>query len=177
MQEQAISNSTAITVNAVGQLYVDHHHWLVCWLRKKLGSFHHADDVAHDTFLRVLLSPDTHILHAPKAYLAATATNLMIDAARRRKLEQAYLESLMLISEDQHEFSPEQYQEAIEVLSLLASMLSGLPDKPRRAFLMSRLEDLSYAEIADRLDVSVSMVKQYLAKVMVHCYALMHSAP
>ncbi|SNR69192.1 RNA polymerase sigma-70 factor, ECF subfamily [Methylobacillus rhizosphaerae] len=177
MQEQSVSDSKAITVNAVGQLYVDHHHWLVCWLRKKLGAVHHADDFAHDTFLRILLAPDSKILREPKAYLAATATNLMIDAARRRKLEQAYLESLMLISEDRYEFSAEQYQEAIETLNLLASMLGGLPDKPRRAFLMSQFEDLSYVEIADKLGVSVSMVKQYLAKVMVHCYTLMHRMP
>lgn len=177
MDEQAIPDSPAVSVSAVGQLYADYHHWLVCWLRKKLGSVHHADDYAQDTFVRVLLKPDGQVLRAPKAYLAATATNLMIDAARRRKLEQAYLESLMLIREGQHEFSPEQYQEAVEMLNALAAMLSGLPEKASRAFLMSRFEDLSYEEIAARLGVSVSMVKQYLAKVMVHCYALMHPSP
>lgn len=177
MEEQAVSDSSMTVMGTVGKLYAEHHHWLVCWLRKKLGSVHHADDYAQDTFLRVLLAPDSKVLRAPKAYLAATATNLMIDAARRRKLEQAYLESLMLISEDQHEFSPEQYQEAIDALNMLAAMLSNLPEKACRAFLMSRLEDLSYEEIAQRLGVSVSMVKQYLAKVIVHCYALLHPAP
>ena len=177
MQEQSISESTVLTADTVRQLYSQHHHWLVCWLRKKLGSVHYADDYAQDTFLRVLLAPDSKVLRAPKAYLAATATNLMIDAARRRKLEQAYLESLMLISEDQHEFSPEQYQEAIDALNMLAAMLSSLPEKACRAFLMSRLEDLSYEEIAQRLGVSVSMVKQYLSKVIVHCYAVLHPLP
>lgn len=143
------------------------------WLVRKLGAHHHAEDIAQDTFTRVLHAPQQS-LQFPKAFLATTATNLIIDEARRRKLEQAYLESLLLISEHNHEFSPEQYQEALDILHQLSSVMLSLSDKARQAFLMHMLEDLTYAEIAHRLGVSTSMVKQYLAKAMVHCYQVLH---
>ena len=53
-------------------------------------------------------------------------------------------------------------------------MLTGLGSKVREAFLLSQLQGLRYSEIAERLGVSVSMVKKYMAKATEHCllYAL-----
>ena len=48
-------------------------------------------------------------------------------------------------------------------------MLDGLGPKIKQAFLLSQLEGLGYAEIAQRLGVSVSSVKKYMAKVVEHC--------
>lgn len=64
----------------------------------------------------------------------------------------------------------------METLNAIAHMLEGLPEKPRRAFLMSRLDERPYADIAIELGVSVSMVKQYIAKVLVHCYTIVYGA-
>lgn len=171
-----LTKSSANTGHLDGftQLFSDHQHWLLAWLIRKLGTRHHAEDIAQDTFMRVLNSPLPGFIQFPKALLATTATNLIIDEARRRKLEQAYLESLLLISEQDHAFSPEQYQEALDLLHQLANVLLSLSDKARQAFLMNMLEDMSYAEIALKLGVSVSMVKQYLAKAMVLCYQALH---
>lgn len=48
-------------------------------------------------------------------------------------------------------------------------MLDGLPPKVREAFLLAHLVELSYAEIAERLRVSTSSVKQYLTKANREC--------
>lgn len=58
--------------------------------------------------------------------------------------------------------------------SLLAidALLDGLPTKARQAFLMSQLEGLKYAEIAERLGVSLSMVKKYMLQAMTHCMGI-----
>ena len=48
-------------------------------------------------------------------------------------------------------------------------MLDGLSRKARAAFLLSQLEGLTYAEIAERLMVSVSSVKKYVARATEHC--------
>jgi RNA polymerase sigma-19 factor, ECF subfamily len=68
--------------------------------------------------------------------------------------------------------SPERIAAAIDELAAIAQLLDGLPAKPRRAFLLSRLDGLGYGEIAAELGVSTSMVKQYIARVLSHCYAL-----
>lgn len=40
----------------VRSLYIDHHGWLQGWLRRKLGNACDAADLAHDTFVRVMVS-------------------------------------------------------------------------------------------------------------------------
>ncbi|MNR76251.1 putative RNA polymerase sigma factor FecI [compost metagenome] len=158
-------------------LYSEHYGWLYGWLRKKLACPHSAADFAQDTFFRLLTVPfELRTLKTPRAYLTTTATRLLIDEARRRKVEQAYLETLALLHEDTHAVSPEQYLETVETLTLIAQMLEDLPEKPRQAFMLSRLENLTYPEIAARLGVSSSMIKQYIAQAMVHCYRIAYEA-
>ena len=166
----AASDSTA-------DLYRQHHGWLHDWLRRKLGCSHSAADFAHDTFCRLLALPDTTQLRETGAYLVTSATRLMIDRARRDKIERAYLHACAALQSDSYASFPEQHREAMEALMAIAALLEEMPEKVRRAFLLSRLEDMPQAEIAAQLGVSVSMVKQYLARAMVHCYSVMHGAP
>mgnify|MGYP000864567211 CR=1 FL=1 len=157
-------------------LYLDHQGWLQNWLRHKLGCHHQAADLAQDTFFRLLsLSRvDLAALQTPRAYLTTTATRLLIDQARRRKVEQAYLEALSLTEVDIHAVSPEQHLLTVETLTLITGMLESMPEKARQAFMLSRLENLTYPEIATILGVSSSMVKQYIARAMVHCHAIVY---
>lgn len=158
------------------QLYSDHHSWLHGWLRKKLGCSQRAADLAHDAFIRVLTLAEPQNLKEPRAFLTTTATRLLIDGARRRKLEHAYLEALAVNTYDAGTPSPEAIHAALQTLEKIAQLLEGLPAKPREAFLLNRLDGLTYNEIANVLGVSASMVKQYMASVLVHCYKALHGS-
>jgi RNA polymerase sigma-19 factor, ECF subfamily len=57
----------------------------------------------------------------------------------------------------------------VEALMEIDALLDGLPPKARLAFLLSQLEGLPYAEIAQRLNVSLSMVKKYMLQAVTHC--------
>ena len=175
--EYIVRSHLAGTSEIVAELYSSHHGWLQGWLRKKLGCAHSAADFAQDTFCRLLNLPAPAELREPRAFLVTTATRLIIDHSRRASIERAYLETWAILQSDACESSPEQHQEAIDTLMAIVALLEGLPEKVRRAFLLSRLEELSQAEIAERLGVSVSMVKQYMARAMLHCYAVVHGMP
>jgi RNA polymerase sigma-70 factor (ECF subfamily) len=152
-------------------LYADHHGWLVHWLRRRLGCAHGAADLAHDTFLRVLGSGELSGLREPRAYLTTTANRLLIDRARRQRIEQAYLAELALTTErlGSHP-SPEQIFAAVEALDQICVALDGLADKPRQAFLLHYLDGETHAAIAARLGVSTKMIQKYLVKALVHCH-------
>ncbi|WP_076591091.1 sigma-70 family RNA polymerase sigma factor [Herminiimonas arsenitoxidans] len=157
-------------------LYSEHYGWLHAWLRKKLSCPHSAADLAQDTFFRLLSVPfELSVLKTPRAYLTTTATRLVIDEVRRRKVEQAYMDALALLQEDAHAVSPEQHLQTVETLTLIAQMLENLPEKARQAFMLSRLDNLTYPEIAAQLGVSSSMIKQYIARAMVHCYQIVYA--
>jgi RNA polymerase sigma-70 factor (ECF subfamily) len=48
-------------------------------------------------------------------------------------------------------------------------MLDGLPAVVRKAFLLSQLDGLKQAEIAQELGISLASVKRHLVKAGMHC--------
>nr|WP_211091426.1 sigma-70 family RNA polymerase sigma factor [Pseudothauera rhizosphaerae] len=175
-----MSTAAAPNTDAVSDLYRNHGSWLHGWLRKKLGCVWEAADLTQDTFVRVLSSPaaggQLDDLREPRHFLAAVARRVMVDHLRRRALEKAWLEVLALQPEPVAH-SPETRALILETLCQIDAMLDGLGPRPRQAFLLSQLEGLGYAEIAQRLQVSVSSVKKYMARATEHCLLLMLETP
>lgn len=166
-------------ISSVHTLYNDHRSWLHNWLRKKIGNSWDAADLVQDTFVKVLLKEerreDWQLLREPRAYLTTIAHGLMVNSLRRKDLERAYLEALAHMPESAHP-SPEASAIVLETLHEIDAMLDGLPTKVRTAFLLLQLEGLRHADIAQRLGVSVSSVRQYLAKAIQHCVLYQSSA-
>jgi RNA polymerase sigma-19 factor, ECF subfamily len=167
--------SSSVAVRSVESLYREQHVWLHGWLRRRVGCPERAADYAQESFLRVLVRPPEERLEQPRAFLTRIATRLLIDDSRRARLERAWMEvQIALAQEHQHAPSAEAITEWLDTLEWVARLVADLPDKPRRAFLMSRLDGMSQAEIAEELSVSVSMVKKYMAQALLHCHKALH---
>lgn len=160
----------------VGALYRDHRGWLLAWLRRNVACNQRAEDLSQDTFVRLLGRDELKTPREPRAFLVAIAKGLLFDYFRRAALEQAYLNELMLIPEGEQP-SPEQQQMILEDLKAIDRLLGKLSSKARMAFLHSRLDGLSHAEIAERLGVSVPRVRQYLAQGIRQCYIALYGEP
>ncbi|SDO19331.1 RNA polymerase sigma-70 factor, ECF subfamily [Rhodoferax sp. OV413] len=156
----------------VQALYSAHHGWLHRWLRKKLGCAHNAADVAQDTFLRIITSRDALLgMREPRAYLTTTAQRLIVDRARHRHLEQAYLAELALAAESMSGYpSPEEILVAVQAMEHIGTALQNLSEKARTAFLLHYLDGQTHASIANQLGVSTKMVQKYLAQSLLHCH-------
>ncbi|QHJ00374.1 sigma-70 family RNA polymerase sigma factor [Xylophilus rhododendri] len=153
-------------------LYADHHGWLFGWLRRKLGSADNAADLAQDTFVRILASRDALLgVREPRAWLVTTAQRLIIDQARRKALEDAYLRELSLLADPlEGAPSPEQLLETLQALSQIEAALDGLSARARQAFLLHYLDGEPHARIAAELGVSTRMVQKYLVQALLHCH-------
>lgn len=156
---------------AVHELYCDHHGWLFGWLRRKLGCPQNAADLAHDTFTRILASRDAlGAIREPRAFLTTTAQRLIIDGARRRRIEDAYLRELALTVDVLEGYqSPEQILITLSALEQIAFVLEGLSSNVQQAFLLYFLEGVQQSDIARQLQVSERMVRKYLMQALVHC--------
>lgn len=152
-------------------LYRENHGWLQTWLRRRLGDREHAADVAQDTFVRLMVSGRLPGPLESRSYLAQIARNLVIDQWRRLRIERAYLESIAHLPEP---VSPSLETRALilETLMQIDAMLDRMPENVRKAFLLSQFEGLSYAQIAERLGVTVSSVQKYMTQAIVACYRL-----
>ena len=84
-------------------------------------------------------------------------------------LERAYLDALAALPEAVSP-SPEQRLIALQALQALDEALDALAPRARTAFLLAHLDDLTYAEIAQRLKVSPATVKRDLADAYARCF-------
>ena len=152
-------------------LYADHHGWLQAWLRKKLGCAFTAQDLTQDTFLRLMVRPrELDASRNPRAYLTTIAKGLVVDHWRRAEIERAW-QAAMLERPEAVQPSAEHQAIIVETLMEVDRILASLAGKPRTAFLLAHLHDLTYTEIGERLGVSERMVKKYMAQAMLHCLA------
>jgi len=158
----------------VDQLFRTHHSWLNIWLRQRVGCHEHAADLAQDTFLRLLRSRPIRPLKEPRAYLSSIARGLMIDQYRRRRLEQAYLESLASLPVEQAP-SEEQRLLILDTLERLDAVLGQLKPRARDAFLLVQLDGLTLPQTAERLGVSRATVERDLAKAFAACYRMRYA--
>jgi RNA polymerase sigma factor (sigma-70 family) len=152
----------------IQDFYKSHNSWLYSWLLKKLGSTFDAADLAQDTFTRMLSKNDADQILEPRAYLTRIAHDLMVSMLRRRDLERSYHATLCDPYEIEYP-SPEVRAMALEALIAVDEMLNGLSPKVREAYLLMQLDGLKYAEIAQKLDISVKTVGVYIAKAVLHC--------
>ncbi|MEN0106319.1 MAG: sigma-70 family RNA polymerase sigma factor [Pseudomonas sp.] len=166
-----MSRPDPLLASDMHRLYSEHHHWLRQLLQRRLHCPSDAADLTHDTFLRVLAGRDLSLIREPRSYLATVARGLLINHYRRRELERAYLQALAQMPAELAP-GPELRYSLLQTLIEIDAILDGLPAKVRTAFLLSQLEGLTYAQIAERLNVSHSSVKQYMLKAVSHCMSL-----
>lgn len=152
------------------RLYSGHHHWLRTWLQRKLRCSFNAEDIAHETFLRLLRRGGLDQILEPRALLTTTATRLIIDDSRRREVEQAYTEVYLAQHGGDTAPSAESMAMAVQAVRHLAEVIDRLPAKAGQAFLMSTFDGMAHAEIAAVLRVSESAIKQYIAKALLACH-------
>lgn len=161
------------TAQQVHTLYADHHGWLYGWLRRKLGNACDAADLAHDTFLRLMLSRRApgQFGDEPRALLTHIAKGLVIDYWRRQDVERAYLDALAQLPEPQIP-SPETRLIILEALYRIEAMLRGLPARTLEIFLLVQLDGLTYRQIAEQHGIAVITVKRRMRTAFAACLAL-----
>lgn len=129
----------------------------------KVGDTDLAEDLAQDAFVKLWENRQKIDRSTLKSYLYTIANNITINRMKRRQLQFKYMAANPIGSENR---SPEFELEMKEYEAKLQQVISGMPDGSREVFLMNRLEDLKYREIAERLNISVKAVEKRMSKAL-----------
>ena len=122
-------------------------------------------DLRQDIYVRVYQSALLSRPSLPKAFLFATARNLLTDRIRRgRVISIEYTQDLDELNVLIDEISPEQRLSARQELNQLIEALDRLPDSTRDVIWLRRVEGLSQHDAAKRLGMLEATLAGYLSK-------------
>ncbi len=137
------------------------------FMGNKTRNPHDAEDLSQEVYLRFLRIKNHENIDSERAYLFTTAINLIRDKSRRLSthLENASV-SMDEVPLHCSSLDPARRAEDAEQLGLAFETLNSLNSNCRFAFLKSRIDGLSYAEIAKELAVTVSMVEKHISAAL-----------
>ena len=119
-----------------------------------------AEDLAQETFVELYRSTAHYKERGSfKAFLFTIARRKMIDSYRKRTRRPLdYLDPSSFTLEQAHN----QSDHSSEIEEAFQIALARLPEKHRSAILMRQQQELSYEEIADCMQASLSTVKSWI---------------
>jgi RNA polymerase sigma-70 factor (ECF subfamily) len=135
---------------------------LARYCRRLTGDVWDAEDLVHDTLLRGfgLLGSVHYQPRNPRAYLLRIATNLWIDAQRRRQLEGAILADVA--AQPSASVTRATQETAADVRPAGEALLRYLAPQERAAVLLKDVFDMSLDETASVLGATTGAVKAAL---------------
>lgn len=125
----------------------------------KSGDWEAAEDLVQESYLRLWKNCSEVPPEKAKSYLYTVAGRLFLDEARHRQVALKFKQH----TENSPQASapaPDFDLETREFQQKLEQALAALPEGKREVFLMNRVEKMTYAEIAERLDLSVKAVEK-----------------
>ena len=133
-----------------------------------------ADEIVHEAFIKVDAYAQAQEVHSHEGLLVSTAINLSIDNQRRNARSPfAQHPNVQLVSSNDPD--PADILEARAKLEHLSAGLADLNERTRRILLLRRLDNLSYAEIAEREEMSVAAVEKHVARATLKLMQWMES--
>ena len=97
------------------------------------------------------------------------AKNAALDYVRNNLRRRTLIEEASDMFVPEPEMSPETYAVLHDEVSIIERALAELPERTREMLRLSRLGDLTHAEIAEHFGVSRSLTEKTIAHALIHC--------
>lgn len=129
----------------------------------KFGDLETAEDIMQDAFVKLWQNCHKVKHETVKNLLYTIANNLFLNIKKHEKVVRK--NQKFLVKDDNFE-TPEFLLEEKEFLIKVENVLGNLTEKQREVFLLNRIEDKKYKEIAKMLDISVKAVEKRMHKAL-----------
>ncbi len=154
----------------ISDLYQHNRQSLQKFLLRRISDKDLVQDMAQESYLRLLRIDNSKLIDNPQAYLFTIARNLLNEHYTKKRFDGGSLDdeaSYLKDSEESLQLAPEHESETLHVHLLKA--ISVLPRIQQQVLLMHRRDGMTYDEIASHIGTTKGMVKKHLSKAIIQC--------
>lgn len=153
-----------------------YHGALLSFLRQRLRTAEDAADVAQEAYIRLMQYEGSREVQSPSSLLFRIAINVANDLGRaehvRHVADRCLIDDIEIESDHP---TPEREVAAQQDLNVLLGAIERLPPKCRQVFLLSRVQCMTYPQIAIHCGISVKMVEKHISHALAICMAANHA--
>jgi len=150
---------------ALRQMYDEYYTYLCYAVYRVLPDRVVAEDIVQEVFFEIWKKRETIKINTSlRSYLKRAAINKTLNHIRDQKFKFDDEEQAVMIPDTN--VHAHRQMEAGELQDKINEAINNLPEKCRIIFGMSRYEELSYREIAEKLDISVKTVENQISKAL-----------
>ena len=127
-----------------------------------------AEDVVQDVFVRLWDKRDQMDQERNiRSYIYTMVRNHALEIIRRQSLGSKINQELLYLQNDTDESPVEETEiEKIVILDQIYVSIRQLPPKCGEVFTLSKVNGLSYAQIAEHMDISIKTVENHMGKAL-----------
>jgi RNA polymerase sigma factor (sigma-70 family) len=148
---------------------------LLNFLSRAVNNRDAAADLAQESYARVLaLQHAGETISEPRALLYRTARNLLIDRHRRDAVRghavdaEAELDVLATLAAPAAS-EPETAAMSAQAVEAMLAAIGELPLRCREAFILHKFDGMPQAQVAQQMDISVTMVERHIKLALQAC--------
>ena len=147
-------------------LFKKHYSVLCAYCYGFVADYTLAEDIVQEVFSRLWADKrKIRIDSSVKAYLYSAVRNTALNDIKHQKVKRQYEK----INNDESIYTEKSQEEHLigkELNAKIQSAINNLPTERRKIFLMSRMDELKYKEIAEKLDISIKTVENQMGKAL-----------
>jgi len=123
-----------------------------------------AEDIVQEVLFELYKKTDDLNVDSLVGYLKRAVYNRSINKVKSRR---GFVDTDDINYElDSDDTNSQEQMEATELEKFLNKVIDALPEKCRLVFVMNRFEEMSYKEVAAKLDISVKTVENQMSKAL-----------
>ena len=146
------------------QIFRTHYEVVTRYIYYKCGDLQQAEDIVQNVFVKLWKLCATVSFSKVKAYLYRAANNSFLNEKEHEKIVLKHLKKVTPTVD--HE-SPEYVMQMDEFHEKLKRAIASLPQKEREVYLLSRIENKTYTEIAEMTGLGVKAIERRMSKALV----------
>ena len=173
-EQQRISQAQQGDINAFNEIVLNYQDRIYSITYRIMGEAESAADMTQDTMLTAYRKLDTYRGGNFASWLSRIATNTCYDELRRRKRRPVtYLEDLNDPESDDappipsDADTPEEVAQQYELQQVIENCIKVLKEDQRLVIILSDVQGMAYAEVAEQLGVKIGTVKSRLSRARV----------